>query len=212
MGNGSVTTTTGGYINDIWTQYYIRIRRCNRFLEHVDNAYFVEETERERMRAEARTWRAWYHMQLLLFYGQQNGIPIQDRTLNGEEIYQPRKTVQECLDFINQELDAVIAIKDDKVFPFIWDRDRRDRMCAAYALTLKMDLNLQFKQYDIAKIAAKAIIDSGNFELYYSTATDGDPGKTIVICSVIQDRIIKNVLCTGVAVVRKPGSAMHPKL
>lgn len=177
MGNGSVTTTTGGYMNDIWTQYYIRIRRCNRFLEHVDNAYFVEESEKERMRAEARTWRAWYHMQLLLFYGQHDGIPIQDRTLNGEEIYQPRKTVQECLDFINQELDAVIAIKDDKVFPFIWDRDRRDRMCAAYALTLKMDLNLQFKQYDFAKAAAKAIIDAGNFELYYSTATDSDPGK-----------------------------------
>lgn len=180
LGNGSATTTTGGYMGDIWSEYYMRIRRCNRFLDHVGGAYFVEEYERERMIAEARTWRAWYHMQLLLFYGMHDGIPIQDRVLNGDEIYKARNTVQECLDFINTEFDAVIAITDNRIYPFLWEKDRRDRMCKAYALTLKMDLNLQFKQYDIAKAAAKAIIDQGVFELYYNkdaAATDTDPGK-----------------------------------
>ena len=66
LGNGSATTTTGGYMNDLWTQYYLRIRRCNRFLEHVDAAYFVDEKERERMIADVRVWRAWYHIQLLM--------------------------------------------------------------------------------------------------------------------------------------------------
>lgn len=177
LGNGSLSTTAQGYITDVWKEYYVKIRRCNRFLEHVGNAYFIEEYERERMIAEARTWRAWYHMQLLLYYGMHDGIPIQDNVLNGNEIYKGRNTVEECIEFINKELDAVLAIKDDRVYPFLWDKDRRKRMCKAYALCLKMDLNLQFKRYDVAKAAAKAIIDKNVFELYYSEATDADPGK-----------------------------------
>ena len=36
-----------------------------------------------------------------------------------------------------------------------------------------MDVNLQFKRYDVAKAAAKAIIDNpdNNFSLYYSGST-----------------------------------------
>lgn len=178
MGNGSATTTTGGYMNMIWEEYYKRIRRCNRFLEHVGTAYFVDEYERDRMIAEARTWRAWYHLQLLLYYGINDGIPIQDKVLVGDEIYKSRNTVQECLDFLNNEFDALLNIQDDRVFPFLWEKDRRDRMCKAYVLTFKMDMNIQFKQYDKAKTAAKTIIDQGVFELYHSDATDDDPGKS----------------------------------
>lgn len=179
IGNGSLTTTTGGYMNDVWTDYYLRIRRCNRFLEHVDAAYFVDETERQRMIAEAKTWRAWYHMQLLLWYGKHDGIPIVDKSLNGEEIYQSRVPAEECLAWINKEFDELISITDDEVYPFVWDKDRRSRMCRAYALTLKMDLNLQFKKYDVAKAAAKTIIDEGVFELYQSdNNADTDPAKS----------------------------------
>ncbi|MFR8356424.1 MAG: hypothetical protein ACLVEJ_12905 [Parabacteroides sp.] len=60
---------------------------------------------------------------------------------------------------------------------FLWDEGRRDRMSVSSALALKMDVNLQFKKYDIAKEAAKKLMDSGKFELYYSTSTDDDPGK-----------------------------------
>lgn len=177
IGNGSVTPTTGGYISSVWEQNYIRIRRCNRFLEHVTSAYFTLESERQRMIADVKVWRAWYHMQLLLFYGRHDGIPIVTTALEGEDIYQSRKSVEECLDFINSELDEVISITDDNVCPFLWDEGNRSRMSRSSALVLKMDLNLQFKQYDIAKDAAKQLIDSGVFELYYSTATDDDPGK-----------------------------------
>ena len=168
-------------MNDLWTQYYMRIRRCNRFLDHVDAAYFVDEKRTGEMIAEARVWRVWYHIQLLMYYGMNDGIPIQDKVLNGDEIYKSRNTIDECLNFINSELDAVIAIQDteNKVFPFVWDRDRRDRMCKAYALMLKMDVNLQFKRYDVVKAAAKTFIEhpDNSFELYYSAETDDDPGK-----------------------------------
>lgn len=177
IGNGSATPTTGGYISDIWKEYYKYIRRCNRFLDHVGSAYFTKESERQRMIAEVKVWRAWYHIQLLLWYGRNDGVPIVEKVLEGSDIYQPRNSVRECLDFINKELDAVINITDDEVCPFIWDEGNRSRMSRSVALTLKMDVNLQFKEYETAKNAAKQLIDSGVFELYYSTLTDADPGK-----------------------------------
>ncbi len=177
IGNGSLTSSTGGYIQDVWASYYTYIRRCCRLLKNLDNAYFIKETERERVRAEARVWRAWYHMQLLLYYGRHDGIPIVESVLSGEEIYKSRSTVEECLDFINREFDYALSISDDEVFPFLWDDERRDRMCKAYIHTLKMDLNLQFHRYEIAKASALAIINSGKFELYYSNSTDEDLSK-----------------------------------
>lgn len=181
MGNGSLVPPTGNneptnweVVLDQWESSYKFIRRCCRFLEHVDNAYFSDESERARMKAEARVWRAWYHIRLLNYYGRQDGIPIVDKALNPEEIYLPRNSVQECLEFINTELDMVINSDD---LPFNWDEGRRSRMSRSIALVLKMDINLQFKQYDVAKAAAKALIDSGEFELYYSSSSDNDPGK-----------------------------------
>lgn len=177
MGNGSLLPTSGGYVDKIWEQYFIRIRRCNRFLEHINNAYFTIESERHRMIADIKVWRAWYHMQLLLWYGRNDGIPIVTTALSGDNIYQGRNTVEECLDFINKDLDEVISITDDEVCPFLWDEGNRSRMSRSSALVLKMDLNLQFKKYEAAKEAAKKLIDSNVFELYYTTATDNDPGK-----------------------------------
>ena len=177
LANGSATPISGGYISKLWDRYYEYIRRCNRFLEHVDNAYFTLEYERDRMKADVRVWRAWYHMQLLLLYGRHDGIPILEKSLTPTENFMSRNTVEECLDFLNREFDAIINITDDNVCPFIWDEGRRARMSRSSALVLKMDLNLQFQKYDIAKAAAKQLIDSGVFELYYTELADEDPGK-----------------------------------
>lgn len=181
LGNGSLVPPTDNNAPSSWEElfktwktYYNRIRRCNRFLKFVDNAYFSDEKERSRMKAEIKVWRAWYHMHLLVWYGRNDGIPIVDTALEPTEIYKPRNTVEECLEFINRELDAVINSND---LEFLWDEGRRDRMSISSALVLKMDINLQFKKYDIAKEAAKRLIDSGAFQLYYTDATDNDPGK-----------------------------------
>ena len=181
LGNGSLIPPTpanrpSGWeaTIEIWGTYYNKIRKVNRFLQHVDGAYFSDESERTRMKAEARVWRAWYHIRLLRWYGRHDGIPIVTEPLLPSEIYQPRNTVEECLTFINTELDAIINSKD---LPFIWDEGRRDRMSKSIALALKMDINLQFKKYDLAQDAASQLIESGQFELYYSGASDDEPGK-----------------------------------
>lgn len=181
MGNGSLVPMTPQnnptpweVVLQQWELTYNYIRRCCRVLEFIDRAYFSDESERERMKAEARVWRAWYHIRLLNYFGRHDGIPIVEHSLKPTEMYLSRNTVQECLDFINRELDMVINSDD---LPFVWDENRRDRMSISVALVLKMDVNLQFKQYVIAKDAAKKIIDSRAFDLYYSSSTDDDPGR-----------------------------------
>lgn len=174
VGNGSVAPTTGGYIKDIWSAWYTQIRKCNRLLANIHKPYFTDEKERKRIIAEARVWRAWYHMQLLMYYGLYDGVPIVDKVLAANEIYMARNTPEECLKFINDEFDAVINSTD---LEFLWDEGRRDRMSISIALALKMQVNLQFKKYDVAKQCALDIIKENKFELYYSTATDNDPGK-----------------------------------
>ena len=181
LGNGSLVPPADNnnpgpweYQFYTWNQCYRKIRNCCRLLDNIDNAYFTNESERDRMKAEAKVWRAWYHIRLLNWYGRNDGIPYVDKALLPSEIYMARTPVNECLDRINAELDEVI---NSEALPFIWDEGRRDRMSRSIALTLKMDVNLQFKRYDIAKAAAWELIKSGEFELYYSTATDNNLGK-----------------------------------
>ena len=39
----------------------------------------------------------------------------------------------------------ILNVQDEKAFPFLWDEGRRDRICQAVVLAMKMDINLQFK-------------------------------------------------------------------
>ena len=181
LGNGSLVPPADNnnpgpweYQFYTWNQCYRKIRNCCRLLDNIDNAYFTNESERDRMKAEAKVWRAWYHIRLLNWYGRNDGIPYVDKALLPSEIYMARTPVNECLDRINAELDEVI---NSEALPFIWDEGRRDRMSRSIALTLKMDVNLHYRRSDIAKAAAWELIESGEFELYYSTATDNNLGK-----------------------------------
>ena len=81
------------------------------------------------MKAEAKVWRAWYHIRLLNWYGRNDGIPYVDKALLPSEIYMARTPVNECLDRINAELDEVI---NSEALPFIWDEGRRDRTCPPF--------------------------------------------------------------------------------
>ena len=67
------------------------------------------------MKVEARTWRVWYHLNLLRWYGRHDGIPIVDKALAPAEVYIGRNTVEECLDFLNREFDEILSVQDEKV-------------------------------------------------------------------------------------------------
>ncbi len=58
---------------DKWEAYYAGIANCNIFINNIDNAYILEEGNRQRYRAEAHGLRAFYYLQLAKIYG---GVPL----------------------------------------------------------------------------------------------------------------------------------------
>lgn len=171
--NGTLTSEDGN-IKEFWTEHYKTIRNCCRLLENMDKAFFVEETEREKIRAEAIILRAYYHWEIFKYWGLEEGIPIVDHSLTPNENFQGRSSAKDVVDFILGELDRAIAIE---ALPFKYDDSRKTKVDRSVAYALKAIIALNTKRYDVALAASKKIIDSGEYELYYSASSDKDPGK-----------------------------------
>lgn len=173
IANGTITAEDE-YMRDFWKEYYKNIRNCCRLLENIDKAFFVEEVEREKIRGEVIILRAYYHWELLKYYGLTRGIPIVDHTLTPNENFMERSSVDAVISFILSELDRAIAINQ---LPFKYDDSRKTKVDRSVAFALKAIVCLNMKRYEEAISAAKTIIDSGEYELFYTNQSDDDPGK-----------------------------------
>lgn len=171
--NGTITAEDGK-VKEFWQEYYKVIRNCCRLLENIDKAFFVEEAEREKIRGEAIILRAYFHWELFKYYGLSEGIPIVDHTLTPNENFMARSSVETVVDFLLGELDKAIAIND---LPFKYDDSRKTKVDKSVAYSLKAIIALNTGRLDVAITAAKKVIDSGEYELFYTSMTDDDPGK-----------------------------------
>lgn len=172
LGNGTITPNEPQTLKFFWENRYLLIRRCCRLIENIDKAYFTLEDERNYILGETYVYRAMYHMELLFHFGFRQGIPIMRESLNGEDIYMERQPVDVVADFILEDLE-----KAEELLPFKWDEGRSTRMSGATAIAFKSIVNLNVKRYAEAAVEAKKIIDSGEFELFYTSSTDDTPGK-----------------------------------
>jgi hypothetical protein len=94
-----------------WSQAYTRIRRCNVFIQKITenkgNAFSA--TWAAKRIDEVKFLRAYWYAMLWQHVG---GLPIITTPLNnqdGSEIFYPRSTFEQTLNFITTELDAIIA-------------------------------------------------------------------------------------------------------
>lgn len=148
---------------NMWSGDYLSIRRANRFMEHVDHV-FIDSLLKKRMKFEARALRAYYHMQLLLFFG---AIPIIDHSLTPNENQKPRDSVPKVYQFVVSELQVCADS-----LPKEYDNVDNWRISSGICRALICRLALDFHQYDLIKKAATKIINSEVYELYQSS----DPG------------------------------------
>jgi hypothetical protein len=92
-----------------WKNMYANIRKCNVFIENVSKASFDDDTKNG-MLAQARFLRAYYYKSLMDLYG---GVPIitipLNRTEQGDDIFYPRNTYEECVAFIQKECEEAAA-------------------------------------------------------------------------------------------------------
>ena len=102
-GNYSSATTNFNY----WPDYYIGINQCSIFLKYIDLDKEDTPAALAYMKAEARFLRAYYYFLLFRQYGPVFiwGDQIADETIDGKTV--DRHTVQQNIDFMVGELDAI---------------------------------------------------------------------------------------------------------
>tara|TARA_R110002020_G_scaffold312101_3_gene527638 strand:+ start:80084 stop:81736 length:1653 start_codon:yes stop_codon:yes gene_type:complete len=94
------------YINQIWTDMYAAISKCNYLLTNMDRAADVmEASDMENIRAEARFLRALYYHYLVFLYGD---VPLVTTPIGLSETNVPRTPKEEVVDFILDELEQSV--------------------------------------------------------------------------------------------------------
>jgi len=194
------TWDQSSYYYDFWPHYYNGIRSATYFMIHVgENEEILRlgaDGERliKQYTAEARALRAYFYFCILRQYGPCVLLPT-DQVLppdaTFEDMQLPRSTFDECVHFINQELDGALH---DLPEWYTGDQDY-GRITGAFVLALRSRLllyaasqqfngntdyagfknpdgkqlmNQQYsqKKWEDAAAAAKAVIDLGRFSLY----------------------------------------------
>ncbi|AWW32788.1 RagB/SusD family nutrient uptake outer membrane protein [Echinicola strongylocentroti] len=105
----NVTSVGGGNTNYLyfWGRAYQYIRKVNVFLEEMEDPQ-VELPDLDRMVGEAKFIRAYMYFEMVRRFG---GIPLVTEVYAlGDEVMFTRNTFDECVDFIDAELDEAIAL------------------------------------------------------------------------------------------------------
>lgn len=91
---------------DYWKKAYSSIRDINIYFSHIDSSP-IDANLKASMNAEMKFIRAYIYSQLIWRYG---GVPIiKDVFRLGDDFSASRNSYDECVSFINSELDDVIA-------------------------------------------------------------------------------------------------------
>src|SRR5690606_27023554 len=146
-----------GWINNTiaWADMYRRIRSANLAIENLVEPKFNNPALAARLLGEAKFLRAYYHHQLLRYFG---GIPIVDRAYKlGEENYLiERNSWEECVNFLVKELDeAAELLKGNPVV-----KGRASEL-AALALKARILTYAASDLHDQAKATAKSTTLNG---------------------------------------------------
>ena len=169
IGFQQVDEMTHNPVNDqlkkVWDWMFAGVQRCNFIMENQDKINFDGKTQ---MIAETRFLRAYYHFELVKWFG---GIPMKgdEMFVIGDEKVIPRSPVEEVYAAIEQDL--IFASQNlNPVAPEVG----RVTQGAAYALLGKV--YLYQNKFQQAATALDQVIGSGNYSLVqdYSTLFEFD--------------------------------------
>lgn len=109
---GLMSSSSHGIIDDIYSKSWETIRKCNVFLENIDNATNMTiESDRNKWKGEALTMRAYVYWNLVKRYG---SIPVIKKELAIEHDYSKdvRPPFYDCVKAIIADCDEAIAQPD----------------------------------------------------------------------------------------------------
>jgi hypothetical protein len=147
------------------------IRLANNFLKNVDNCE-MNENIKNRMKAEARFFRAFAYLELTQYYGKV-AIITDLMTYNAENVH--RDPVEKVRSFILDELEEISKILPEKYSGGYMNES--GRITRYGALALRARAALYFKNYAEAEKSAKEVMDSGKHSLFRMTGALDDAQK-----------------------------------
>jgi hypothetical protein len=168
---------------NLWRDDYKDIRRACRFLENIDKAYMPVDSLKQQYIYEARALRAYYHMEISMLFG---GIPIVKESVTPANSYLARNTEQEVYDFIVSELTECAK----HLPPKFMENANLKRISAGTCWALISKIALYHKNYDLAKTAAKKVIDFGVYSLRKSTTVKNSYADLFLYVGEINDERI----------------------
>ncbi len=162
IAQGSITSTSGSLINDIYNQCYQGISSCNFFLDNVDKAKdVVPEANLIVYKAEVHFLRALFYNELADTYG---GIPLYTKSVTIEEAKVKQSTKEEVVTQVLSDLDIAIANLPDKAYT-------DGHAVKGSALALKARVLLYQSRWAEAASTAKQVMDLGKFSIFSNYRT-----------------------------------------
>lgn len=165
-GNMTSANDWGGYD-------YSVIRKANNFIENVDRCN-MDQDLKERMKAEARFFRALRYLEMVTKFG---GVPLVTTVLEYNAPYLKRTEVGVVKDFILTELSQI-----SEVLPKSYGggyMTETGRITSGAALALRARAALYFGNFVEAEKSAKAVINSGKYDLFRITSLSAEQKREV---------------------------------
>lgn len=157
---GGINVSTGGILNDMWTNSYKGIAAANYFLDNFDRVKdLYSEADFNKMKAEALFLRTFFYNELVVHYGD---VPLMLACAKLGDGYdkKPRTPRADVVSQMLEDIDFAI-----KWLPNIAYKDGHAVQGSAVVLKCRILLNDQ-RYSDVAKLAGDYIHDENNpFEL-----------------------------------------------
>jgi starch-binding outer membrane protein, SusD/RagB family len=148
-----------GTFSTVWNTAYTGIRRSNEVLANIDRIETISPaTLRDRLKGEAKFWRAYHYFYLANLYGD---VPLYTTPITIPEGQAATRTPRaQVIDQVIKDLDEAAA-----VLPTTYSAAERGRVTRGAALAYKAAAALHEGRWAIAEDAAKAVIDLNVYKL-----------------------------------------------
>lgn len=158
--NGTLNGDNSNFLKSTWSYSYKAISRCNTILANIERSKENLSTEYyERYIGDARFVRACQYSRLISLFGD---VIYFTKDLDLDEAYTLTQTDKETiLAKIYEDFDYAI-----EKLPVAYESNEVHRATKGAAYGMKARVALFFKDYEIAKNAAKACIDLGAYQLF----------------------------------------------
>lgn len=158
--SAGTATSTCYEFNQIWSDAYAGIRRCNIFFQNI-NMVEMDEERKNVLVGEMEFLRAFHYATLLKYFG---GVPILTKPLSLNEPMPARNTADEVYAFIAEECDhAVEKLPKTRI-----ETDEIGRATKGAALGLKAQISFFMKDYETTVAACKAVKELEVYQLFGS--------------------------------------------